>query len=261
MADDTASRIGWGVVLGGDAFDLEAWREALKQPFDPWVMETDDGLILRSRLLDPAATASEAYERAKALMEQVNGVLGVSPGAQLVRLGGIVEILSDGTRRRHDVFAQFNITDAPDRIRAAVIVRGPDGKPKPPPPGPSNPQRWLSIAASDDLLADALTYFARGDDWFDIYKALECLILRFGGGKKKAFQAFLDLDWADEDEIELLKWTANSNRHARLKFDPPPSPMERTKARDLLARLMARAFHEAPTTPPPRRGRGGRKLP
>ncbi len=51
-------------------------------------------------------------------------------------------------------------------------------------PSRANPQRWLSFAAGDDLLADALTYFARGDDWFDIYKALECLEERFGGEAK-----------------------------------------------------------------------------
>ena len=130
--------------------------------------------------------------------------------------------------------------------RAVGVVLGSDGKPKPaPPPEPSNPQRWLSIAAEDDLLADALTYFARGDDWFDIFKALECLFLRFGGGEKE----FLDLDWADAGEITRLKRTANFERHARRKFVPPPRPMGRTEARDLLAKLMARAFHEADTIP------------
>ena len=111
---------------------------------------------------------------------------------------------------------------------------------------PSEPQRWLPIAAEDDLLADALTYFARGDDWFDVYKALECLEMRFGGEEE-----FRSLGWADKGKIKLLKRTANSGRHARKKFDPPPQPMERTEARDLLATLMARAFLEAPTTPPP----------
>jgi hypothetical protein len=244
MGDGIASRIGWGVVLGGEAFDLEDWQEALKQPFDPWVMETEDGLILRSSLLDPATTSSEAYERAKALMEQVNGALDVSRRARVVRLEGIAEILSDGIRRR--VFAQVRSEELRCKDRLTAVVLGPDGKPKPsPPPEPSNPQRWLSIAAEDDLLADALTYLARGHDWFDIYKALECLILRFGGGEKE----FLDLGWADAGEIKRLKRTANSERHARRKPDPPPSPMEPTEARDLLAKLMARAFHEADTIP------------
>jgi len=164
MDEDTASRIGWGVVLGGEVFDLEDWQEALKQPFDPWIMETEDGLILHSSLLDPATTSSESYERAKALMEQVNGALGVSHRAGVVRLEGIVEILPDGTRRRH-VFMELRGGELRSKVRAVGVVLGSDGKPKPaPPPEPSNPQRWLSVAAEDDLLADALTYFARGDD-------------------------------------------------------------------------------------------------
>ena len=39
---DAASRTGWGVVLAGHSFDLEYWREALKQrfdPLDPWVTD------------------------------------------------------------------------------------------------------------------------------------------------------------------------------------------------------------------------------
>lgn len=133
-----------------------------------------------------------------------------------------------------------------DKIRAVVVARDPNGNRKPaPPPKPSNPQRWLSIASEDDLLADALTYFARGDDWFDIFKALECLFLRFGGGEKE----FLDLGWADAGEITRLKRTANFERHARRKFIPPPRPMGRIEARDLLAKLMARALDEADIKP------------
>ena len=78
MGDDTASRVGWGVVLGGHAFDLAYWKEALKRPFDPWIMETEGRLVLRSTVLDPAATSSEAYELAKGLMEHVNGALAIS---------------------------------------------------------------------------------------------------------------------------------------------------------------------------------------
>lgn len=251
MGNDFASRVGWGVVLGGEAFDLDRWREALKRPFDPldpWVMETKDGLILRSGPLDSAATKSEARERAEALMDRVNGAIRASYGAGAVRFEGITEILSDGTFRRH-FFYQADPGEFRRRGGAAVLSL--DGKPQ-----PSEPQRWLSIAANDVPLADALTYFARGDDWFDVYKALECLELRFGGEVK-----FRGLGWASASKIKLLKKTANSQRHARLRFAPPPSPMERTEARGLLATLMARAFQEAPATPPPKRGRGGRKSP
>lgn len=241
MADSITSRTGWGAVLSGEAFDLEDWQETLKQPFDPWVMETEDGLILRSSLLDPATTPSEAYERANALMEQVNGVLGVSHRTRVIRLEGIAEILSNSRPRRYS-FANFNeVAEVRDRLRATLVVHGQDGMPtSPPPPEPSNPQRWLSIAAEDDLLADALTYFARGRDWFDMYKALECLFLRFGGETE-----FLKQGWAEAGEIARLKRTANFERHARRQFAPPPNPMGRAEAQDLLATLMARAFHQA----------------
>jgi hypothetical protein len=245
MSDDTASRVGWGVVLGGEEYDLEEWREALQQSFDPWV--TEDGLILRSSSLDRATTGSEAYDLATALMVQVNGALAARHRARVVRLEGIVEILSDGTRRPAPVSAPLNVTERPDKMRATVVV----GEPKPPPPPePSEIQRWLSIAAEDALLADALTFFGRGDDWFDTYKALECLIGRFGGGKEADFLA---LGWASADKIKLLKWTADSWRHSprgRPKVVPPPNPMERIEARELLARLMVRAFDEAGASPP-----------
>ena len=77
MGENTARRIAWGVMLDGEASDLEDWQEALRHPFDPWVMATEGELILRSSLLDPT-TSSEAFEIAKVLMEQVNGALGVS---------------------------------------------------------------------------------------------------------------------------------------------------------------------------------------
>lgn len=246
MNDATASKIGWGVELGGHAFDLEDWKEALKVPFDPWILETEGRLILRSIRLDPAATSSEAYERAQILMEQVNGALAVSHhNTGVVRVAAIAEMMSDGSRH---VFVQVSGTaKARSRVGAVGVAIGPGGKPAPPPPPePSNAQRWLSIAAEDDLLADALTFFGRSDNWFDIYKALECLIGDFGGGKE---DEFLALGWASKTKIGLLKRTADFWRHSprgRPKVAPPPSPMEQTEARDLLAKLMARAFQEAP---------------
>lgn len=67
----------------------------------------------------------------------------------------------------------------------------------------------------------------------------------FGGEAK-----VLALGWASAIKIKLLKQTANySKRHARKKLDRPSPPMERTEARDLLAKLIARAFDEARKAP------------
>jgi hypothetical protein len=247
MDDGAASRTGWGVVLAGDADDLEVWREALKQqsdPLHPWVTKAEAWLILRSSLLDSEATANAAYERAKELINEVNGAMRAIRQTGIVGLDGVAEVFSDGRCRPVAIEQMVSAV----RIREGFVATflGADGKPKPDPePRPSEVQRWLSIAAEDGLLADALIYFARCDDWFDVYKALECLEKRFGGEEK-----FLTLGWAAKGKIKLIKQTANSARHARKKFVPPPHPMERTEARDLLAQLMARAFHEASTTPP-----------
>jgi hypothetical protein len=245
-----------GLLLSGDPFDLEDWQGVLKQPFEPWVTKTDEGLILRSQLLDTATTSTEANDLGGVLLARVNGALSASHKPGTVRLEAVMQFRPDGSRMRFN-FLAMRANDGRDRMRATVVVTDPDGNPlPPPPPEPSAPQRWLSIAAEDDLLADALTFFGRSDNWFDVYKTLECLIGRFGGGKE---DEFLALGWESKTKIGLLKRTADFWRHSprgRPKVVPPPNPMEQTEARDLLAKLMARAFQEAtranlakPTTP------------
>ena len=241
MSDGTESRIGWGILLGGKPSDLEVWQEALKH-FDPCIIKTDEGLILRSRLLDSATTSSEAHEFGKTLLERLNGALGVSRQAGMVRLEKVVEFLPDGSRHSH-VIAEVHATDAKDQMSVTIAVHGPDGNPlPPPPPQPSAPQRWLEIAAEDRLLADALTYFGHGESWFDTYKALECIEDKCGGENE-----LIKLDWAKTGEIKRLKKTANYyERHAsQEKRAPPKNPMELAKARELVARLIACAFGEA----------------
>ena len=231
MAEAELTRVAWGIVLRGDVCELEDWKAALKQPFDPWVTEMKEGLILRSRQLEAATTNVEAYDLALPLMDRANGALAASHRARIVQLEAIAEVLSNGSCRRHFI---MRADPGVVRIRAAmaVAVLGPDGTSITAPPEASNAQRWLSIAATDDLLADALTFFGRGDDWFDTYKALECLMGRFGGGKESDFLA---LGWASAGKIKLLKQTADLWRHSprgRPKVVPPPNPMGRTEARD-----------------------------
>jgi hypothetical protein len=215
MGDDKASRIGWGAMLAGDPLDRDDWQEALKQQSDrlhPWVTKAEARLILRSSLLDNEATANAAYERAKELINEVNGAMRAIRQTGIVRLDGVAEVLSDGRCRPVAIEQMVSAV----RIREGFVATllGADGKPKPnPEPRPSEVQRWLSIAAEDSagsgdetaLLSDALKHFARGDDWFEVYKALECLIQRFCGGNPKEFCA---LGWEDANDIMRLRCTA-----------------------------------------------------
>ena len=140
--------------------------------------------MLRSKALDAAATPSEVHDRAGPLIAMLNGALAVTHGTRPIGLDYVIEFMSDGTERRHP-FATLAGASGRGKAKAVAVALGPDGQPLPPlPPQPSEAQRWLDIAATDDkvadALADALTFFSRGHDWFDIYKAWECLKIRFG---------------------------------------------------------------------------------
>jgi hypothetical protein len=233
---------GWGAGLLGEPTDLEDWAYTLKEPFDPWVEVHGAETVLRSASFDDLPSASEVRDRAAALIERLNGAVAISQQARRLRLGGIIQFTPDG-RLHRTIFAEMGAVEVRAKVRASATVIRADGKPVPsPPPQPSEVQKWTTVAENDDLLDDALIYFGRATDWFDIYKTLECLILRFGGGSENAFLA---LGWALDAEITRLKRTANSARHARRKFNPPPYPMSLVDARSLLVVLLRRALKEA----------------
>lgn len=241
----------WGAVLRGHEFDLQDWRDMLKSPFDPWVEVHGSDTILRSNSLDDLTSADEVRDRVIAHIERLNGAMFVMMRGEPLQFGGVVELASDGKMHR-TMFADAAVF-ARSRIHATAVVIGPDGMPKPdPPPTQSQVQRWATIADNDDLFEDALIYFGRvaAPDqphpptfWFDIYKALECLIERFGGNKKRE-DTFFALDWVPT-EVERLKQTANWARHARRKFKRPSPPTTEQEAKELMARLLRKAFEKA----------------
>lgn len=229
-------KLGWAAIVEGDPLDVADWEDALKPPFDPWVEKYGTETILRSKIFDGLPTGADVYNRALSYVERLNGVLALSHRSEPVTLKGVVQIRPKG---QEDRILRPGTGRARGRghARAQSASTGPDGKPLPAPP--SQAQRWSAIAETDDLLDDALMYFAKGPNWFDIYKALECLEEKVGGPKK-----FLALRW--EPKIELLRQTANWSRHARRKKKnkPPEKPMPIREARALLSRLIVRALTE-----------------
>jgi hypothetical protein len=230
---------GWGAVIIGDPTDLEDWAHVLQAPFDPWVETHGTQTVLRSASLDELGSAGEVRDRAIAQIERLNGAVNLSQGAKPLRFGGVVQFASDG-KLHTTIFVEMGAIELRgSKLRATAILIGQDGKPVPPSPlEPSEVQRWAMAVENDGLLDDALLYFGRATDWFDIYKTLECLILRFGPSEYE----FLKLNWASEAEIDRLKRTANWARHAKRKFASPPSPMAIKDARSLLAQLLRRAL-------------------
>jgi hypothetical protein len=233
-------RTGWGAAVEGEPADISDWVYLLKEPFDPWIEVHGNDTVLRSVSLDELTSAGEVRDRAIALIERLNGAIAVCQEARPLRLRSVIQFAPDGQLHR-TIFAEAVEFSVRSSLRATATVIGADGKPvPPPPPQPSEVQQWALLAERDDLLDDALIYFGRATDWFDIYKALECLMLRFGGER-----AFLAQAWQSKEEIVRLKQTANWSRHAKRKFDPPQNPMELKDARGVLGQLLRRAFKEA----------------
>jgi hypothetical protein len=236
---------GWGAVILGDPTDLEDWAYVLQAGFDPWVETHGTQTVLRSSSLDELGSAEEVRDLAIVQIERLNGAVSLSQGARALRLGGVIQFMSDG-KAHETIFAKTGVIELRGgKVRATAVVIGQDGKPVPPSSAqPSEVQRWTMAVENDDWLDDALVYFGRATNWFDIYKTLECLIGRFGS----EFE-FLKLDWAPAADIKLLKRTANWARHAKRKIDRPTSPMALKEAQTLLAHLLRRAL-ELSDSPP-----------
>jgi hypothetical protein len=234
-------RADWGAILRGEPTDIEDWVHVLKKGFDPWVEVHGADTVLRSSSFDELESADHLRDRAVVLIDRLNGAVSLSQGAKPLAFGGAVEFTEDGKLRR-TVFAEGH-ADGRAKVRAVATIVGRDGRPVTAPPQPSDAQAWMVLAESDGFLEDAFIYFGRATDWFDLYKCLECLFLRFGGSE----EAFLALHWESEQEIKRLKQSANWPRHAKRKFSPPQRPMTLGDARALLAKLLRRALAEATT--------------
>jgi hypothetical protein len=124
-------------------------------------------------------------------------------------------------------------------------IVGPDGEVVPDAPAqPSDIQRWTSIAGTDDHLADALVYLGRRE-WFDLFKAIEC-IEDWAGGEG----ALIGLGWMDREK--RVKRTANSFRHRRGGAHSAPSPPAmHEEALRFVADLIRKAFEAAETRSSP----------
>lgn len=230
----------WGVRLTGQEVDLADWADHLKQPFDPWVDKSDDDTMLRWAGFDALETASEVYDAAGFIVDQLNGAMAAAHNTRRVDYAVVIEFRPDGRRVATSVVAAPHF-EGRSRVFVHDVKLGPDGQElPPPPPQPSVIQRWLSQAANDESLAHALAHNARST-WYETYKTIECLEDRAGG--ERALRA---LNWLPAKELEGLKRTANSFRHRTAgKHSPPPDPVTLKQAREMLRQLIRSAFDAA----------------
>jgi hypothetical protein len=148
----------WGIGLCGHRFDLEYWRDTLKEPFDPSVIQQGDIYILRSSEFALCDTAPAALGKAKPLIEILNGAMRAETRSHPLGYRGVYELRPDGWRQTPHKFPPL----PPTNLRAKVYYDL-DPRINPPPLNPSRPQAWMELSDRSDHLADALIYFGRGD--------------------------------------------------------------------------------------------------
>jgi hypothetical protein len=202
---------GWYVRLTGDHSDLEEWHYTLKPPFDPFILREPDGTyLLMSAELSDAKGASEVHERAKALIDRLNGALTLAHETEPLKTGGVVRVDERGNRHVN-VFAEAvgEIAIVSKALGVGVTI-GPDGQPLPQPPEQeSDVQQWNRLAAQYDLLADLLKQRGKASDWYEMYKTIE-LAERLVGGEHNLRGLLGD----SAKKYKDLKRTANYYRHA-----------------------------------------------
>lgn len=230
----------WAIDLAGEAFDLEDWEQNLKPPFDPWVERSDKFTILHWAGFNDAESVDEVYEMARPVVDQLNGALWIANKTRPLRVGGVAEYDANGTRQ---TIIRAMVGRAEMRLKAtghAAALNAAGTVIPPPPPQPSEVQEWFRLSENNELLADALIYFSRAE-WFDIYKAIECLEDFVGS------QAALEkLAWIGAFEFKNMKRSANSFRH-RGKHKAPQKLMPLKDARQLLGTMIREAFKRVKT--------------
>jgi len=105
----------------------------------------------------------------------------------------------------------------------------------PPPPQPSDAQKWLQLAEKNDLIAELLDHFGRADNWYDIYKTIEVAEKVVSG--ERALQGVMG---SAAQDLKDMRTSANSHRH----FDghKPAKPFSLSESKSLLAQVVRAAL-------------------
>ena len=228
----------WLVRLKGDELDL-GYLPSLLRSAGHTVIEQNGGYYLRSSDFDSLDSGDAVLERGIAIIKMLNGAMRLRvPSFSGVGEDGVTVIEEDG-RRQHFAYGSVSMQGR-SRLRADATVLASDGgeqiEPQPP---PSNVESWLSLADTDQAVADALGFF-RENTWISLFKVYEIIEKDLGGGG-----AIVRNGLAARKRLRRFTHTAQSSatlgdlaRHAASRTEPPPQPMTIQEAELLLRQVM-----------------------
>ncbi|MBL8558802.1 MAG: hypothetical protein JNM47_08795 [Hyphomonadaceae bacterium] len=200
----------WAVELVGDSADLVEFERVLDPNFDPRIHRVNGKPALRSAELEALTGAQDVRDRARGLIDVLNGAVVLLRAADPVRPGAVFRVKDDGGVDT-TVFADLSLRLRAVVLSGTVVIRDADGNIVPPPPPTANKaQVWAQAAVADDDIADLLTFLGRANNWFDLYKAIEMAEKLVGG--EHTLQNMLG---STGTSFKNARTTANWHRHAR----------------------------------------------
>jgi hypothetical protein len=226
----------WEVSLKGDPADLDILSQSFSDPAFS-ISKLGDEFVLKSSQFDVMNGAREVRDRAKALLDLVNGAAMLAIGSRTpVAIGGVHRRHADGHR---DV-AMFAEIVGHCRVLASLTIAHLDGSTETFRPGDLI-RDWVKVASTDKEVAKALSLLSTGPaDWVNLYRVLEVVESDCGG-----IAGIKPERWATEKAIRLFKRTANSpgatgsdSRHGAQSTKPPPKPMPLPEARSLILAIV-----------------------
>jgi hypothetical protein len=168
----------------------------------------------------------------------LNGAMGVVASAEPVSLLSVTEAKPDGSVALI-THAEAHIRLGRMKARGGGVAVDVDGHEiPPPPPVATTAQRWATTAASNAKVADLLRHVGKSDDWYELYKAIECASILAGG-----WHALVKLMQSDGQRLNNLKQTANFHRH--FNAPKPASRMSNHDGRALLAAVVRQVLSES----------------
>ena len=239
MVNVSKARAFWAARLRGASSDLTDWERSLCEPFDPFVVRLphSNELILRSAEFAGMTAALEVRERARIIIDDLNGAMRVTSSSDRVEFSGVTEVLADGTTNE-TLFVETVRSNS--RIgQVAVVTTG--GTPSA--PQPSLVQKWIAAAAADDLVAEMLRHFGNEPSWYDLYKTFEGI-----RGLSKSLGGFETRPWTPgKAVVDRFAHTANYYRHGLphpARKVPPSNPMPLDEAKELIRHMVASIMRE-----------------
>jgi hypothetical protein len=211
--------------------DRATWLELFEPPFDPFVefveQEGRSFFLLKADSLSELTTSRQVYDAAKLLIRQMNSIVVGMIGKSEVRVGGTCvrrngRLVGDAHIELETVHFQVGFGSP------TIQVFDSSGKLIERPPEPTTAQKRIKIALAHEAISNALLYCGPDPDWFDLYKAFECL---------------RDAELLGDDPTKNFTQTANAMfRHRIGKYEKPENPMPLRDASRLVRRWISEAM-------------------